>query len=123
MKPLYYSALLLGLVLVVYLFGVQFDSLSENDLVKYTPLWLVPLAFGIYGLAAEKVASLVDRGKGPRLAVVTTVIARLTGYVALVPLIPFLFLGARNSFRTAAAGCVLWLAAYLILTQCAWHLF
>ena len=122
MKSVYYVALLLGLALVVYICGVQFDSLSEDELVNCTPLWLVPLAFGIYGLAAEKAVSLIDAGKGPRLAAVARVIARLTWFVGLVPLIPFLFLRARSSLRTAAAACVFWIAVYLVITQCVWHL-
>ena len=122
LKKMYIACLLLGLGLVVYFYGITFDSWSETELVNYTPLWILPLVFGLYGLAAEWAISLVKRGKAQNLAAVARIVGRATTLVGLIPFIPFLFVKSMSSYRVAIAATIFWIGVYYFITQAIWHL-
>ncbi|MDC8003399.1 hypothetical protein POV27_05015 [Aureisphaera galaxeae] len=52
MKNLYYLGIAIGLGLLIYFYGFNFDNMSETELVNAVLYWYVPLIFGIYGIAA-----------------------------------------------------------------------
>jgi serine/threonine protein kinase len=56
-RYLFTAALAAGVLVVVPMFTVFFNDLSETKLVQLSPLWFLPLAFGISGHFADKYAS------------------------------------------------------------------
>jgi len=56
-KSLYLLAIAMGLGLVIYYYGFNFDSMSETQLVDSVLYWYVPLIFGVYGLMALRIKS------------------------------------------------------------------
>ena len=53
----YLSALAGAAVTVLYAYVVAFDSLSETELTRLMPLWLLPALFGSFGVLAEAVVT------------------------------------------------------------------
>ena len=52
--PLYISSLLIGTALAAYIYLINFNSFSETELITVTPYWVLPAAFGTFGLTTEK---------------------------------------------------------------------
>ena len=122
MSPIYTLSAAVGSALVVYAYGFRFDSMSETELLEFGPIWLLPLAFGLYGLAAEKALAMVDRGEAENLAIATMILAHATRLLGLIPLLPFLFVTTRKSHIVAVAALGFWAVVYLLITKCFWHL-
>jgi serine/threonine protein kinase len=69
----------LGVALAVAIYGAFFDRLSETELVELSPLWLLPVVFGLAGGSSRRTRSV-----GGRLGV-----AALGAVIALVGLSVF----------------------------------
>lgn len=66
MKNLYYLAITLGLGLLVYFYGFNFNHMSETELVDAVLYWYVPLIFGLYGIMALRIkAKMKDHSMSP----------------------------------------------------------
>ena len=63
MIRIYITAIVLALINFIYIYIFKFDSLSEEKLVLYTPVWLLLFIFGIYGLQSSKLMKQVNEGK------------------------------------------------------------
>lgn len=122
MRPVYLLSAAVGTVLFAYAYLVHFDSMSETELLELGPVWLLPLAFGLYGLAAEKAIRLVERGEAENLAVATLVLAHATRLLGLIPLLPFLLVSTKKSHVVAMVALGFWAGIYLLITKCLWHL-
>jgi hypothetical protein len=64
--PLYKGAAVLAGVIVIALYFVFFNDLSETELVRLSPVWVLLLAFGITGLYTERAVNLILEGKEER---------------------------------------------------------
>jgi len=53
-SALFISSLLIGIVLASYIYLINFNRYSESQLVIVTPFWVLPTAFGVFGLTTEK---------------------------------------------------------------------
>jgi hypothetical protein len=110
---------------------VRFGSMSETDLLEPGLVWLLPLVFGVYGLAAEKAIALVECGEAKTLAVATPVLVRATRSRGLVPLLLPAALPAGLPARLPArreiacrgdGGARIWTGIDLLVTECLWSM-
>lgn len=53
----YVLAILSGLGILIYLYVLNFDTMSETELVNSVLYWYVPLIFGVYGIIASRLKS------------------------------------------------------------------
>lgn len=67
-RLIYPALIVLGVAIVVYLYGHDFDSRSETFLVQITPLWFFCITFGTYGYVAEKMLARVADGRAPDIS-------------------------------------------------------
>ena len=105
----YLFLIIVGVGLVVYLYGVRFDDLSETQLVNFTPVWVFSLVFGIYGLIARHLVRLVQQGRAETLRDAVYLWTRTTGVVGLIPMLPFLFVAKwQHSLVTSFLGAFVW---------------
>ncbi len=66
MKNLYYLGIAIGLGLLIYFYGFNFDNMSETELVDAVLYWYVPLIFGLYGLVGLRIKSkMKDHSMSP----------------------------------------------------------
>jgi len=49
---LYVASIATGIGLIIYFYFLNFDAMSETELVNSVLYWYVPLLFGIYGVIA-----------------------------------------------------------------------
>lgn len=125
MKYIYYLAILLGLGVMVYFYGINFDNMSEEMLVNSVLFWYVPLTFGLYGIAAYKVKKLSESqsgnavqlmfsGKNIGLTILGLFIVVYTGVIGvflfIVPLLAVKIKSKAYDFLVALIGSVIWLA-------------
>lgn len=109
MKAAYIFAIVFGLGLFVYVYGIEFDSYSESALIQMTPVWFLPLFFGIYGFVAEKLIHMVDEGKAPNFRRAIMVwLGALFGLLGFAIFFPFLFVKGKNSMVVALTGTAVW---------------
>jgi hypothetical protein len=112
---IYPILLIIGIALVVYIYGIAFDSFSETMLIRITPLWFFPIVFGGFGFAAEKMLGYVASGEAVSIAEaykkwMNVFISRhiLVGFILMFFLFPFSFFSSRNALLIAFFGSVVW---------------
>lgn len=109
MKPAYIFCVLFGLGLGVYIYGINFDNYSEAVLIQMTPVWFLPLIFGIYGFIADKLIEIVEDQKAITLRQAVLVwMGGMFGLLSFIPLFPFLFIKGKNPLVVAVLGTVVW---------------
>lgn len=59
-KTLYILALGLGFGLFIYFYLFNFDNMSETKLLEVVLYWYAPLAFGLYGLMAQRISKTIS---------------------------------------------------------------
>lgn len=124
MKYLYYFAMLFGVGIMVYFYGINFDNMSEEMLVNSVLYWYVPLTFGLYGIAAFKVKKLAETqqgnavqlmfsGKNIGLTILGLFIVLYTGIIGvflfIVPLLTVKIKSKAYDFFVALIGATIWL--------------
>ena len=115
--PFYIAGIVVGLGIAAYIYLVAFDSLSETTLVSLTSVWVFPLVFGIYGFLAEKFVKMIDAGRADSLRTATLVWTRVTGFLGLILLLPFLFTKSRSPLLVAIVGSLFWAVLLFIFFQ------
>lgn len=135
MKYLYLAAILAGFGIVVYFYGINFDKMSETDLVNYVLYWYVPLTFGLYGLAAYKVKKTADEntksalghifsGKDVGLTVLGILLIVISGVIGfllfIIPLAIFKIKSKAYDLSVAILGSALWLVGLYVFFQVLW---
>lgn len=109
MERNYKIAIALGMVLFGYVYFLKFDSFSETTLVQITPLWFLPLIFGISGLVAEKLIAIIDNHEATNLRQALLMwIGYFFGFFGFILLFPFLFLKEKNSLTVALWATFTW---------------
>jgi hypothetical protein len=104
-----YSVLLTGgICLMILIYTVFFDDLSESELVTITPLWFFPIVFGVYGLIAQRLISRMAQGRASGLAEAARLSGGTFGLAVLLGLFPFLFLRWRSPLLITAVAALFW---------------
>ena len=117
MIGIYITAIVLALINFTYIYIFRFDSLSEEKLVLYTPVWLLLFIFGIYGLLSNKLLKQVNEGKykNTREALVQSSKAfGIFGPLRQIFFFPLIFLNFKNTFQLAIVSTLIW-AGILVL--------
>lgn len=110
MKKLYIISIVIGVGIAAYFYLVNFDNMSETELLNSVLFWFFPLVFGLYGFAAEKLASLEQSNANEKRAVlVGQVLGKSFGLIGVAILLPFFFVKNKSSVVVALAGSLCWL--------------
>ena len=120
MIGIYITAIVLALINFIYIYIFKFDSLSEEKLVLYTPVWLLLFIFGIYGLLSSKLMKLVNEGKyqNTREALVQSSKSfGIFGPLRQIFFFPLIFLNLKNTFLIAIVSTLIWAAILVLFFQ------
>jgi hypothetical protein len=112
-RLLYLLAMAAGAAGALYVYGVAFDDLSEEQLVQLSALWLLPLVFGAYGFVAEKLLKLIDEGDDLSIARAALIWTNALPVIGIVLLLPFLFIKGSNPTAIALIGSLFWVVLLL----------
>lgn len=118
LRAVYTLFIVLSVGLAFYLYVVAFDRLSETMLVTLSPMWVLPLVFGLYGFVSQHLILLIRQGKAHTVAEAARVWTAPLGayaFAALALLLPFLLLQKwRYSLPVAVLATLFW-AVLLVL--------
>ena len=120
MNGIYITAIVLALINFIYIYIFNFDSLSEEKLVLYTPIWLLLFIFGIYGLQSSKLMKQVNEGKyqNTREALVQSSKSfGIFGPLRQIFFFPLIFLNLKNTFQLAIVSTLIWAAILVLFFQ------
>lgn len=117
MKILYTIFIIAALAIVVYVYGIAFDSFSETVLVQVTPLWFFLLIFGIYGFVAEKINKNMREGKSDSLPKAASTVINSIPLVGPIFMFPLYFVRGKNSVVVALLGSLIWGVLLFIFFQ------
>jgi len=112
LKVLYLLSLIAGIVAVAAVYLVFFNDLSEEELVRITPFWAFPIAFGFYGYTSQRLIRYMDEGKARSLYEAAKFVIDHAGKWSILPLLPFLALRWRSSLLVTLVASVV-LAGFL----------
>ena len=120
MNGIYKTSIVLALIHFVYIYLYKFDSLSEEKLVLYTPVWFLLFIFGIYGLQSSKLMKQVNEGtyQNTREALVQS--SKSFGIFSPLRQIfffPLIFLNLKNTFQLAIVSTLIWAAILVLFFQ------
>ena len=116
----YITAIVLALINFIYIYIVKFDSLSEEKLISYTPVWLLLFIFGIYGLLSTKLIKQVNEGKyqNTREALVRSSKSfGIFGPFRQIFFFPLIFLNLKNTFQLAIVSTLIWAVVLVLFFQ------
>ena len=116
----YITAIVLALINFIYIYIVKFDSLSEEKLISYTPVWLLLFIFGIYGLLSTKLIKQVNEGKyqNTREALVQSSKSfGIFGPFRQIFFFPLIFLNLKNTFQLAIVSTLIWAVVLVLFFQ------
>lgn len=108
-RLLYVLAIAVGILGALYVYGVVFDDLSEEELIQLSALWLLPIVFGTYGFIAEKLLQLIDEGDELTIARAALIWNNAVPIIGAILILPFLFIKSRNPFVIALLATVFWI--------------
>ncbi len=107
-RGLYQAAIAGGVIGALYVYGVAFDELSEEQLIQLSALWLLPVVFGIYGFVAERLLQLQDEGDDLSIARAALMSTSALPVIGIVLLLPFLFVKHNNPIGLAFLATLVW---------------
>jgi len=125
-KSLYLFSIVISLGLIFYLYFINFDNMSETELVNSVLYWYIPLVFGMYGLTAlrlkknatEDDTSVVKKlfqSQDNSMTALAITILLLGGIIGIVlfflPLSIFKEKSKNFDISVAIFGTILWLVA------------
>ena len=134
MKLLFYCSLGLGLTLLVYIYGLNFNTLSETELVNSVLYWYIPTIFGLYGLAANRIKSGIEvdvsaishviKGADKKLSILAIILAAISGVAGIIFFfLPLAILKPQSTayeLKVALTGVVFWLVGLFIFFVAIW---
>ena len=133
MKFVYFTSLIGGLGLLIYIYVFNFGSMSETELINNVLYWYIPVTFGLYALAATSVKGGVKEGasalsyilKGPSAAHyylrVLIVLGGIVGIIFFLIPLKVIATGSKNyAFNVAVFGTVLWLVGLFFFFVVLW---
>ena len=116
----YITAIVLALINFIYIYFVKFDSLSEEKLILYAPVWSLLFIFGIYGLLSTKLIKQVNEGKyqNTREALVQSSKSfGIFGPIRQILFFPLIFLNLKNTFQLAIVSTMIWAVILVLFFQ------
>ena len=117
-KFIFYLAIVISVLLAAYAFLVVINDITEFQLLVYGLVSLFFLAFGAYGLYAEKLwKAFRAKGKTENLCVEANYHIRNMGFLGRVFLFPFLKIKSSNSFVVSLLGALAWVVIVSILLK------
>ena len=120
MIRIYITAIVLALINFIYIYIFNFDSLSEEKLVLYTPVWLLLFIFGIYGLQSSKLMKQVNEGKYQNMREALVQSSKsfgIFGPLRQIFFFPLIFLNLKNTFQLAIVSTLIWAAILVLFFQ------
>lgn len=123
-KTLYILSLGLGLGLFIYFYLFNFDNMSETRLLEVVLYWYAPLAFGMYGLIAQRISKTISEennnaikhlfsGDDPLMFPLTVLLFLLSGIIGalffFIPLSIFKVKQDHFDIYVAAFGTIFFL--------------
>ena len=120
MIRIYITAIVLALINFIYIYIFKFDSLSEEKLVLYTPVWLLLFIFGIYGLQSSKLMKQVNEGKYQNMREALVQSSKsfgIFGPLRQIFFFPLIFLNLKNTFQLAIVSTLIWAAILVLFFQ------
>ncbi len=117
---IYIATLVLGLINFVYIYVFKFDSLTEDQLVLYTPIWLLLFIFGAYGIFSCKLMREVKEGhyQNMRAALVESSKSfGIFGPLRQIFFFPLIFLNVKNVFFLALVSTLIWAVLLVLFLQ------
>lgn len=117
LKALFGACIAAGFAIAFVIYFILFDDLDETTLVRLTPAWVFPLAFGIYGFVAEKLKRLLAAGRADSLSGAVRIWASATGFVGLILLFPFLFVKTKSSLVVSLVASLFWAVLLVIFFE------
>lgn len=123
-KRFYVFSLSIGIAVFVYFYIVVFNDISQEQLMKVVPFWLLPAVFGLYGIIGQRMIPEAYK-KGKRfywedflILLFIIILSIITyGLGVLLILIPGLIF--RKKYREpdlimAVSGTLLWLMLFMV---------
>lgn len=116
----YITAIIISLVNFIYIYGYKFDSLSEEELVLYSPLWLLLFIFGTHGLVAAKLVQKIDAGKYQNMR--EALVQSSKAYGIFGPLrqlffFPLIVVNIKSAILLAVLSTLIWGALLVLFFQ------
>jgi hypothetical protein len=108
MKILYTIFIVAALAIIIYVYGIAFDSFSETVLVQVTPLWFFLLIFGIYGFIAEKIIKKTEQGETQSFPQAASTVINAVPLIGPIFLFPFYFIKGKSSLLVSFIGAIIW---------------
>lgn len=105
---LYLLAIAAGILCALYIYGVVFDDLSEEELIQLSALWLLSIVFGVYGFVAEKLLQLMDEGDDLTISRAALIWTNAVPIIGIILMLPFLFIKGSNPIAIALLATVFW---------------
>jgi hypothetical protein len=135
MKAIYIVPITIGLGIIVYLYGFNFDHMSETQLVNSIILWYAPIIFGLYGLASLRIKTSADEtdtmalkhmffGKDNGLLLFGIILILISGVVGFllfaIPVSIYKLNNKRFDVYVAITGSLVWLILLVLFFLIIW---
>ncbi|MEJ2610218.1 MAG: hypothetical protein P8179_09050 [Candidatus Thiodiazotropha sp.] len=105
---LYLLAITVGILYALYIYGIAFNDLSEDELVQLSALWVLSIVFGVYGFVAEKLLQLIDEGDDLTIFRATQIWTSTVPIIGVILMLPFLFIKGKNPLVIALLATLFW---------------
>ena len=134
-KIIYLLSIAFALVIIIYFYFINFNSMSETELVNSVLYWYVPLIFGLYGITALHINKTISEdsksavghlfsGKDTLMTVFAVILLLLSGLIGIllffVPLSIFKVRSKNFDISVASFGLVMWLGLLVFFFQILW---
>jgi hypothetical protein len=115
-----------GLLIVAYIYLLNFNELSETTLVQLTPVWFFFIVLGYYGLVAERMLVRKEQTRSEAVADTLFEMIKATApgpvgklFAAFIHL-PFAVVKSKKSWVVALVGALVWAVALFIFFSVIW---
>jgi len=112
-SSIYFSSIIIGVLIAAYIYLIDFDSFSETILIRITPIWFFPIVFGYYGFVSLRMEVQLEKSHFENVAdLLFSVIQESSGkYGKLISIVihaPFLLIKSKKPILVAFFGSVIW---------------
>ncbi len=119
---IYFASIIIGVLIAIYIYLLNFDSFSETVLIRITPLWFFPIVFGYYGFVSQRMAAKLEKSHFENVAdLLFSVIQGSTGKIGkLISLFvhaPFIIIKSKRPILVALGGSIIWAILLIIFFE------